>query len=99
MPQRAEEMGAYLKEQLTEKLAGNPHVKAVRGLGLLVGIECAEPVGDLVLEGQKRGLLFITAGPNVIRLLPNLYVTKEEIDQAVSIIAGVIHDQTAVKKD
>lgn len=99
LPQRAEEMGAYLKEQLTEKLAGNPHVKAVRGLGLLVGIECAEPVGDLVLEGQKRGLLFITAGPNVIRLLPNLYVTKEEIDQAVSIIAGVIHDQTAVKKD
>ncbi|KHF35055.1 Acetylornithine aminotransferase [Paenibacillus sp. P1XP2] len=99
LPQRAEEMGAYLKEQLTEKLAGNPHVKAVRGLGLLVGIECVEPVGDLVLEGQKRGLLFITAGPNVIRLLPNLYVTKEEIDQAVSIIAGVIHDQTAVKKD
>lgn len=99
LPQRAEEMGAYLKEQLTEKLAGNPHVKAVRGLGLLVGIECAEPVGDLVLEGQKRGLLFITAGPNVIRLLPNLYVTKEEIDQAVSIIAGVIHDHTAVKKD
>lgn len=99
LPQRAEEMGAYLKEQLTEKLAGNPHVKAVRGLGLLVGIECAEPVGDLVLEGQKRGLLFITAGPDVIRLLPNLYVTKEEIDQAVSIIAGVIHDHTAVKKD
>lgn len=99
LPQRAEELGAYLKEQLTEKLAGIPHVKAVRGLGLLVGIECAEPVGDLVLEGQKRGLLFITAGPNVIRLLPNLYVTKEEIDQAVSIIAGVIHDHTAVKKD
>ncbi|GIO33316.1 MULTISPECIES: acetylornithine transaminase [Paenibacillus] len=99
LPQRAAEMGAYLKEQLTEKLASNPHVKAIRGLGLLVGIECAEPVNDLVLEGQKRGLLFITAGPNVIRLLPNLYVTKEEIDQAVSILAGVIHDHTAVKKD
>jgi len=99
LPQRAADMGAYLKEQLTEKLAGNPHVKAIRGLGLLVGIECAEPVNALVLEGQKRGLLFITAGPNVIRLLPNLYVTKEEIDQAVSIIADVIHDYTAVKKD
>lgn len=97
--QRAADMGAYLKEQLTEKLAGNPHVKAIRGLGLLVGIECAEPVNALVLEGQKRGLLFITAGPNVIRLLPNLYVTKEEIDQAASIIADVIHDYTAVKKD
>ncbi|GIP28688.1 acetylornithine aminotransferase [Paenibacillus sp. J23TS9] len=99
LPQRAAEMGKYLKEQLSEKLANNPHVKAIRGLGLLIGIECAEPVSELVLEGQKRGLLFITAGPNVIRLLPNLYVTKEEIDQAVSIIADVIHDHTAVKKD
>lgn len=99
LPQRAADMGAYLKEQLTEKLSGNPHVKAIRGLGLLVGIECAEPVNELILEAQKRGLLFISAGPNVIRLLPNLYVTKEEIDQAVSIIAAVIHDYTAVKKD
>lgn len=99
LPQRGAEMGKYLKEQLSEKLANNPHVKAIRGLGLLIGIECAEPVSELVLEGQKRGLLFITAGPNVIRLLPNLYVTKEEIDQAVSIIADVIHDHTAVKKD
>ncbi|MEC0241434.1 acetylornithine transaminase [Paenibacillus dokdonensis] len=99
LPQRAAEMGKYLKEQLSEKLAHNPYVKAIRGLGLLIGIECAEPVSELVLEGQKRDLLFITAGPNVIRLLPNLYVTKEEIDQAVSIIADVIHDHTAVKKD
>lgn len=99
LPQRAADMGAYLKEQLTEKLSGNPHVKAIRGLGLLIGIECAEPVNELILEAQKRGLLFISAGPNVIRLLPNLYVTKEEIDQAVSIIAAVIHDYTAVKKD
>ncbi|WP_237392002.1 acetylornithine transaminase [Paenibacillus dendrobii] len=98
LPQRADEMGAYLQEQLAEKLAGIPHVKAIRGLGLLIGIECAEPVSDLVIEGQKRGLLFITAGPNVIRLLPNLYVSKEEIDQAVSIIADVIHDHTAIKK-
>lgn len=99
LPQRAADMGAYLKEQLTEKLSGNPHVKAIRGLGLLIGIECVEPVNELILEAQKRGLLFISAGPNVIRLLPNLYVTKEEIDQAVSIIAAVIHDYTAVKKD
>lgn len=99
LPQRAAEMGAYLKEQLTDKLSGNPHVQEIRSLGLLVGIECAEPVNDLILEAQKRGLLFISAGPNVIRLLPNLYVTKEEIDQAVSIIADVIHEHTAVKKD
>ncbi|PQP87293.1 acetylornithine transaminase [Paenibacillus sp. AR247] len=98
LPQRAADMGEYLIQQLNEKVAVHPFVNEVRGLGLLIGIECKEPVNDLVLEGQKRGLLFVTAGPNVIRLLPNLYITKEEIDQAVGMIAELIHDHTAVNK-
>lgn len=98
VPQRAAEAGEYLTAQLQEKLAGNPFVKSIRGKGLLIGIECAEPVGELVLEGQRRGLLFVTAGPNVIRLLPNLLVTREEIDQAVSILINIIHAHTAVNQ-
>ncbi|MEK5640247.1 aspartate aminotransferase family protein [Paenibacillus rhizosphaerae] len=98
LPQRAADMGEYLIQQLNEKVAVHPFVNEVRGLGLLIGIECKEPVNDIVLEGQKRGLLFVTAGPNVIRLLPNLYISKEEIDQAVSMIAELIHDHTAVNK-
>ncbi|OZB93322.1 acetylornithine transaminase [Paenibacillus sp. XY044] len=98
LPQRAADMGEYLIQQLNEKVAVHPFVNEVRGLGLLIGIECREPVNDIVLEGQKRGLLFVTAGPNVIRLLPNLYITKEEIDQAVGMIAELIHDHTAVNK-
>ncbi|MCM3000698.1 acetylornithine transaminase [Paenibacillus cellulositrophicus] len=98
LPQRAADMGEYLIQQLNEKVAVHPFVNEVRGLGLLIGIECKEPVNDIVLEGQKRGLLFVTAGPNVIRLLPNLYITKEEIDQAVGMIAELIHDHTAVNK-
>lgn len=73
-------------------------MKAIRGKGLLIGIECVEPVGELVLKGQSRGLLFVTAGLNVIRLLPNLYVTKQEIDQAVSIVTELIHEHTAVSQ-
>lgn len=98
VPQRAAEAGEYLTAQLQEKLAGIPFVKSIRGKGLLIGIECAEPVGELVLEGQRRGLLFVTAGPNVIRLLPNLLVTREEIDQAVSILKDIIHAHTAVNQ-
>lgn len=88
--ERAEEMGRYLIGQLKEKLGGLSFVKEVRGLGLIVGIECAGPVAELVLEGQKNNLLFITAGPEVIRLLPNLYVTHEEIDLAVETIRKII---------
>lgn len=97
LPERAAEMGQYLMNSLRERLAGNSFVKEVRGMGLLVGIECTEAVGDIVLAGQKRGILFVSAGPNVIRLLPNLYVSKEEIDEAVSLVATLIEEHVAAK--
>jgi len=97
LPERAAEMGDYLMTSLRNRLAGNSFVKEVRGMGLLVGIECAEPIGDIVLAGQKRGILFVSAGPNVIRLLPNLYVSKEEIDEAVSLVATLIEEYVAAK--
>ncbi|WP_338540800.1 acetylornithine transaminase [Paenibacillus tundrae] len=97
LPERAAEMGEYLMSSLRERLAGNSFVKEVRGLGLLVGIECEEAVGDIVVAGQKRGILFVSAGPNVIRLLPNLYVSKEEIDEAVSLVATLIEEHVAAK--
>ncbi|WP_413374368.1 acetylornithine transaminase [Paenibacillus taichungensis] len=97
LPERAAEMGEYLMNSLRERLAGNSFVKEVRGMGLLVGIECAEAVGDIVLAGQKKGILFVSAGPNVIRLLPNLYVSKEEIDEAVSLVATLIEEHVAAK--
>ncbi|WP_338588679.1 aspartate aminotransferase family protein [Paenibacillus sp. Y5S-9] len=97
LPERAAEMGEYLMSSLRKRLAGNSFVKEVRGLGLLIGIECAEPVGDIVLAGQKRGILFVSAGPNVIRLLPNLYVSKEEIDEAVSLVGTLIEEHVAAK--
>ncbi|WP_420849600.1 acetylornithine transaminase [Paenibacillus montanisoli] len=93
--ERAAESGEYLSAQLREKLAGNPFVKDIRGKGLMIGIVCSGPVAHIVAEGQKRGLLVVTAGPEVVRLLPSLLVSKEEIDQAVSILTSIFADQTA----
>lgn len=90
LPARAAEQGAYLMGQLREKLANAPFVKEVRGLGLLIGIECAGPVSSVLTEAQNKGLLVISAGPNVVRLLPNLLVTNEEIDEAVSILTELL---------
>lgn len=95
IPEHAEEMGRYLVGRLQETFQAEPFVQEVRGKGLLIGIECAGPVAELVTEGQKNGLLFVTAGPNVIRLLPNLKVSKEEIDQAVQTLAALIAAYTA----
>ncbi|MFF2092633.1 acetylornithine transaminase [Paenibacillus sp. NPDC058174] len=90
LPQRAAEAGEYLISELRSKLVGNSFVKEVRGLGLIVGIECAEPVASIITAAQEQGLLVITAGPNVIRLLPNLLVTTEEIDSAVATLTELL---------
>ncbi|QAY67797.1 acetylornithine transaminase [Paenibacillus protaetiae] len=92
LPERAAQMGDYLQERLKQELGANAAVKDVRGKGLIVGIECDGPVADRLVAAQKLGLLAISAGPNVIRLLPNLLVTKEEIDQAVAVLKQVTAD-------
>ncbi|RUS43066.1 acetylornithine transaminase [Cohnella sp. AR92] len=94
-PNRAAASGELLVSKLRAALNDLPNVVEVRGLGLLVGIECTGPVADTVTALHQRGLLVITAGANVLRLLPNLLVTEEEIDEAVGILAAVLSEQLA----
>ncbi|MNW43500.1 Acetylornithine aminotransferase [compost metagenome] len=99
IPERAAKMGRYLIDRLNEAFKDEPFVKAIRGMGLIIGIECDGPVAELVTAGQKNKLLFVTAGPNVIRLLPNLKVSREEIDQAVDTLVALIAAHTAAKEE
>lgn len=88
--QEVQEKGTYFLQQLQEALNGIELVKEVRGLGLLVGIECHEDITPLIPAIHENGLLVLTAGPSVIRLLPPLIVTKEELDMAVAVIKQTI---------
>ncbi|MFT8664847.1 aspartate aminotransferase family protein [Acetobacter orientalis] len=55
-----------------------------RGLGLLIGLRCIPPVGDVQAAAQKAGLLCVTAGDNVLRLVPPLTITEEDCREAVA---------------
>ncbi|MQL77228.1 hypothetical protein Taro_009639 [Colocasia esculenta] len=80
--------GLYLKELLTKKLGGNKHVKEVRGVGLIVGIELDVPASPLVSECLNFGLLVLTAGKgNIVRLVPPLIISEEELEKAVEILS------------
>ncbi|WP_411343946.1 acetylornithine transaminase [Paenibacillus sp. WLX1005] len=94
--EHAAQMGDYLNQQLHDKFADHPFVLEIRGKGLMIGIECAGPINELILVGQEKGLLFVNAGPNVIRLLPNLLITKEEIDQAITLLSEIIQEYAPV---
>jgi acetylornithine/N-succinyldiaminopimelate aminotransferase len=84
--QNVQEKGTYFLAKLQEALGELEFVKEVRGLGLLVGIECHGEIAHLLPAIHEKGLLVLSAGPNVVRMLPPLIVTKEQLDQAVQIV-------------
>lgn len=81
-----EKKGEYLQAELTKALAEQDVVTEVRGSGLILGIVCKEEVAATITALRENGLLTLPAGTHVIRLLPPLTVTYEEIDEAVNII-------------
>lgn len=95
LPERAAELGEYTIAKLEAGTKGNPLVKEVRGLGLLIGILCTQPMGAVISDIHAAGVLVVPAGPNVVRLLPNLLVTKEEIDEGVAVICDVLAKHAA----
>lgn len=78
---------SYLQDQLTKQLGNLPTVVAIRGLGLILGIQVTGDLGTIITQARKNGLIVLTAGSDVIRLLPPLTITEEEIERAVSILA------------
>lgn len=84
-----EKKSHYLIEKLNSLVGKHPQVNEIRGKGLLVGIECKVQVSDLINQLRDQKLLVLPAGPNVIRLLPPLTVSFEEIDLAAKTIASV----------
>lgn len=90
IPERARTLGEYVVKRLGDQLQGNPLVMQIRGKGLMIGIECAEPIGDLIVEAQQEGLLVVPAGPNVIRLLPGLTIPQEDLDRGLEILCSIL---------
>lgn len=88
LPRQAEAKGAWLLEHL--RALPLPAVREVRGLGLLVGLELKSRVQPFLQALLERGVLALPAGPNVLRLLPPLVITYEELDIVVASIADVL---------
>ncbi len=84
--------GQYLKEQLWQ-LSGSD-ITAVRGAGLLVGLELRQPAAPVIAAAREKGLIVIGAGENVLRLAPPLIVTREEIDTAVSTLKETLSSES-----
>lgn len=78
--------GEYLTSKLQKLAQKYDFITDVRGVGLMQGIELNKPVSDIVAKAIDNGLLLVNAGKNVIRFVPSLIVTKDDIDNALSIL-------------
>ena len=86
------EKGQYFKDLLVSSIGGNSHVKEIRGFGLIIGIDLDVSASPLVEACQQSGLLVLTAGKgNVVRIVPPLIISKEEVDKAVGILKKCFH--------
>lgn len=83
---------AILLEQLQLAFQDHPNISAVRGLGMMIGIETSASLSRLVEAARQKGLIILTAGENVIRLLPPLTISREEIQQGIAILKEVFSE-------
>lgn len=80
--------GAYLRDRLRE--INSPNIREVRGMGLMVGVEMKEKAAPYIKALQKRMIIALNAGMTVIRLLPPLVISYEQIDHLAEVLAEVL---------
>ena len=85
-------VGAYLAEQLDKLVEDYDVMETRRGIGLMQGLVCREPVGPILNKALEKGLILINAGTNIIRFVPPLIITKEDVDQMITILRACLDD-------
>lgn len=83
---QSQELGDYLKANLEQMASKYEIVKEVRGKGLMIGIELTKNCGDVVTEAREQGVLINCTADTVVRLLPPLIITKEQLDMVVKVL-------------
>ncbi len=86
----ADQLGAFIRADLAERLRGNPGIVEIRGQGLMIGIELDRPCADLVKIALAEKLLINVTNDNVVRLLPPLVMKQEEAELLTETLARLI---------
>ena len=93
LPRQAAEKGVYLMQKL--KAIPSPLIREVRGMGLMVGIELKQKAAPYLKALQEKHVIALNAGLNVIRLLPPLVISYEQLDQVVAALEDVLVKDSA----
>ncbi|MDE2846753.1 MAG: aminotransferase class III-fold pyridoxal phosphate-dependent enzyme, partial [Gemmatimonadota bacterium] len=86
--ENARENGAYFRDALAALDA--PFVREIRGMGLIIGVEMKGRVTPILRGLMERGVMALPAGNTVLRFLPPLTISREEIDRVVEAVGAVL---------
>ena len=82
--EKAKQNGLYFKEKLQQLQKRHPSIiREIRGMGLMLAAELKIPVKDVIISGYKEGLILLYSGINVLRFLPPLVITRDQIDLVI----------------
>jgi len=88
----ADSLGQFIRQGFAAALQGVSGIRAIRGQGLMIGIELDRPCGDLVKQALAQGLLINVTADSVIRLLPPLIMSQDEAQQMLDILCPLVKD-------
>ena len=86
------QISGYLEEKLNELVDNNEFVETRRGKGLMQGLVLTKPVGEVVKKAMDQGLIAISAGGNVLRLVPPLVITEAHVDEMIEKLEKALNE-------
>lgn len=84
------EITPYLEQRLDELMAKYDFIETRRGSGLLQGLVCKDAVGTVINKAMEKGLILINAGASIIRLVPPLIITRENVDEMIGLLDAAL---------
>jgi acetylornithine/N-succinyldiaminopimelate aminotransferase len=90
--ENAVELGRYTKEKLEQLKQRHPIIDHVRGIGLMLGIQLTSSGGEIVSKCLEKGLRINCTNDTVLRFMPPMVATKQQIDEATDILDGVLSE-------
>jgi len=95
LPERAESLGKQFMDKLEQTHQRYKIVREVRGRGLMIGVECRFDIYNMLVATQSRGVIILDAGRNVLRFLPPLVITQEQLDRVGAVVDAVVGEEDA----
>jgi len=90
--QHAAELGKYTKDKLLGLKQKHPDITEVRGIGLMIGVQLTKPGAEIVAKCLDKGLRVNCTHETVVRFMPPMVATKDQIDQAVEIFDSALRE-------